>query len=114
MNEAPVSDWSALHHLSERRAFVTKRHRLAFRGVRLQKEREQQLMHTDADFASCPSCRALLFNPERGFNEDSPLPQNALRALNDGAWPLSLQSGSKHCIYLALPTTDARPLCAGI
>ena len=70
-------------------------------------------MHTDADF-SLPVTVAspLLFDPERGFDDNSPLVQNALRAAKHG-WRMAVElyNPSKHCVYLALPTTDGeKPL----
>ena len=74
-------------------------------------------MHTDADFSLPVSTHApLLFDPERGFNDNSPLVQNALRAAKRG-WRMAVElyNPSKHCVYLALPTTDGeKPPCARI
>ena len=70
-------------------------------------------MHTDADFSlPVPAASPLLFDPERGFDIDSPLVQNALRAAKRG-WRMAVElyNPSKHCIYLALPTSDGeKPL----
>ena len=70
-------------------------------------------MHTDADFSlPVPSAAPLLFDPERGFDNDSPLVQNALRAAKHG-WRMAVElyNPSRHCVYLALPTSDGeKPL----
>ena len=113
MNEAPVSDWSALSttYLSDAPSLQAAQACLS--AAYVYRKNEQQLMHTDADFSlPVPVAAPLLFNPERGFNEDSPLIQNALRAAKRG-WRMAVElyNPSKHCIYLALPTTDGeKPL----
>ena len=113
MNEAPVSDWNALctTYLSDARSLQAAQACLS--AAYVYRKNEQQLMHTDADF-SLPVTVAspLLFDPERGFNEDSLLVQNALRAAKRG-WRMAVElyNPSKHCIYLALPTSDGeKPL----
>ena len=113
MNEAPVSDWNALSttYLSDAPSLQAAQACLSTAYV--YRKNEQQLMHTDADF-SLPVTGAapLLFDPERGFDEDSPLVQNALRAAKRG-WRMAVElyNPSKHYIYLALPTTDGeKPL----
>ena len=113
MNEAPVSDWSALSttYLSDAPSLQAAQACLS--AAYVYRKNEQQLMHTDADFSlPVPVASPLLFDPERGFNEDSPLIQNALRAAKRG-WRMAVElyNPSKHCIYLALPTTDGeKPL----
>ena len=113
MNEAPVSDWNALctTYLSDAPSLQAAQACLS--AAYVYRKNEQQLMHTDADFSlPVPVASPLLFDPERGFNEDSPLIQNALRAAKRG-WRMAVElyNPSKHCIYLALPTTDGeKPL----
>ena len=113
MNEAPVSDWSALSttYLSDTPSLQIAQACLS--AAYVYRKNEQQLMHTDADFSLPVSTHApLLFDPERGFDDDSPLVQNALRAAKRG-WRMAVElyNPSKHCIYLALPTTDGeKPL----
>lgn len=113
MNEAPVSDWSALSttYLSDAPSLQAAQACLS--AAYVYRKNEQQLMHTDADFSLPVSTHApLLFDPERGFDDDSPLVQNALRAAKRG-WRMAVElyNPSKHCIYLALPTTDGeKPL----
>lgn len=113
MNEAPVSDWNALctTYLSDAPSLQAAQACLS--AAYVYRKNEQQLMHTDADF-SLPVTVAspLLFDPERGFNDNSPLVQNALRAAKHG-WRMAVElyNPSKHCVYLALPTTDGeKPL----
>ena len=113
MNEAPVSDWSALSttYLSDAPSLQAAQACLS--AAYVYRKNEQQLMHTDADF-SLPVTGAapLLFDPECGFDDNSPLVQNALRAAKHG-WRMAVElyNPSKHCIYLALPTTDVgKPL----
>ncbi len=113
MNEAPVSDWSALSttYLSDTPSLQIAQACLS--AAYVYRKNEQQLMHTDADFSLPVSTHApLLFDPERGFDDDSPLVQNALRAAKRG-WRMAVElyNPSKHCVYLALPTTDGeKPL----
>ena len=113
MSEAPVSDWSALSttYLSDAPSLQAAQACLS--AAYVYRKNEQQLMHTDADFSLPVSTRApLLFDPERGFDDNSPLVQNALRAAKRG-WRMAVElyNPSKHCIYLALPTTDGeKPL----
>ncbi len=113
MNEAPVSDWNALctTYLSDAPSLQAAQACLS--AAYVYRKNEQQLMHTDADFSlPVPVASPLLFNPERGFNEDSPLIQNALRAAKRG-WRIAVElyNPSTHCVYLALPTTDGeKPL----
>ena len=113
MNEAPVSDWNALSttYLSDAPSLQAAQACLS--AAYVYRKNEQQLMHTDADFSLPVSTHApLLFDPEHGFDEDSPLVQNALRAAKRG-WRMAVElyNPSKHCIYLALPTTDGeKPL----
>lgn len=113
MNEAPVSDWNALSttYLSDAPSLQAAQACLS--AAYVYRKNEQQLMHTDADF-SLPVTGAapLLFDPECGFDDNSPLVQNALRAAKHG-WRMAVElyNPSKHCIYLALPTTDVgKPL----
>ena len=113
MNEAPVSDWNALctTYLSDAPSLQAAQACLS--AAYVYRKNEQQLMHTDADF-SLPVLGAapLLFDPECGFDDDSPLVQNALRAAKHG-WRMAVElyNPSRHCIYLALPTTDGeKPL----
>ena len=113
MNEAPVSDWNALSttYLSDAPSLQAAQACLS--AAYVYRKNEQQLMHTDADFSLPVSTHApLLFDPERGFNDNSPLVQNALRAAKRG-WRMAVElyNPSKHCVYLALPTTDGeKPL----
>lgn len=113
MSEAPVSDWSALSttYLSDAPSLQAAQACLS--AAYVYRKNEQQLMHTDADFSLPVSTRApLLFDPERGFDDNSPLVQNALRAAKRG-WRMAVElyNPSKHCVYLALPTTDGeKPL----
>ena len=113
MNEAPVSDWNALYttYLSDAPSLQAAQACLS--AAYVYRKNEQQLMHTDADF-SLPVTAAspLLFDPECGFDDNSPLVQNALRAAKRG-WRMAVElyNPSRHCIYLALPTTDGeKPL----
>ena len=113
MNEAPVSDWNALctTYLSDAPSLQAAQACLS--AAYVYRKNERQLMHTDADFSLPVSTHApLLFDPERGFDDNSPLVQNALRAAKRG-WRMAVElyNPSKHCIYLALPTTDGeKPL----
>ena len=113
MNEAPVSDWSALSttYLSDAPSLQAAQACLS--AAYVYRKNEQQLVHTDADFSlPVPAAAPLLFDPERGFNDNSPLAQNALRAAKRG-WRMAVElyNPSKHCVYLALPTTDGeKPL----
>ena len=113
MNEAPVSDWNALctTYLSDAPSLQAVQACLS--AAYVYRKNEQQLMHTDADFSlPVPAAAPLLFDPERGFNDNSPLAQNALRAAKRG-WRMAVElyNPSKHCVYLALPTTDGeKPL----
>ena len=113
MNEAPVSDWNALctTYLSDAPSLQAAQACLS--AAYVYRKNEQQLMHTDADFSlPVPVASPLLFNPERGFDDNSPLVQNALRAAKHG-WRMAVElyNPSKHCVYLALPTTDGeKPL----
>lgn len=113
MNEAPVSDWNALctTYLSDAPSLQAAQACLS--AAYVYRKNEQLLMHTDADFSLPVSGAApLLFDPERGFDDDSPLVQNALRAAKHG-WRMAVElyNPSKHCIYLALPTSDGeKPL----
>ena len=113
MNEAPVSDWNALSttYLSDAPSLQAAQACLS--AAYVYRKNEQQLMHTDADFSlPVPAASPLLFDPERGFDIDSPLVQNALRAAKRG-WRMAVElyNPSKHCIYLALPTSDGeKPL----
>ncbi|MDU5217724.1 MAG: hypothetical protein E6191_04960 [Atopobium sp.] len=113
MNEAPVSDWNALSttYLSDAPSLQAAQACLS--AAYVYRKNEQQLMHTDADFSlPVPGATPLLFNPERGFDNDSPLVQNALRAAKRG-WRMAVElyNPSKHCVYLALPTSDGeKPL----
>lgn len=108
MNEAPVSDWNALSttYLSDAPSLQAAQACLS--AAYVYRKNEQQLMHTDADFSlPVPGAAPLLFDPECGFDDDSPLVQNALRAAKRG-WRMAVElyNPSKHCVYLALPTTD--------
>ena len=113
MSEAPVSDWSALSttYLSDAPSLQAAQACLS--AAYVYRKNEQQLMHTDADFSlPVPGAAPLLFDPECGFDDDSPLVQNALRAAKHG-WRMAVElyNPSKHCVYLALPTTDGeKPL----
>lgn len=113
MNEAPVSDWNALSttYLSDAPSLQAAQACLS--AAYVYRKNEQQLMHTDADFSlPVPGAAPLLFNSERGFDNDSPLVQNALRAAKHG-WRMAVElyNPSKHCVYLALPTSDGeKPL----
>ena len=113
MSEAPVSDWSALSttYLSDAPSLQAAQACLS--AAYVYRKNEQQLMHTDADFSlPVPAATPLLFDPERGFDDNSPLVQNALRAAKRG-WRMAVElyNPSKHCIYLALPTSDGeKPL----
>ena len=113
MNEAPVSDWNALctTYLSDAPSLQAAQACLS--AAYVYRKNEQQLMHTDADFSlPVPGAAPLLFDPECGFDDDSPLVQNALRAAKHG-WRMAVElyNPSKHCVYLALPTTDGeKPL----
>ncbi len=108
MNEAPVSDWNALSttYLSDAPSLQAAQACLS--AAYVYRKNEQQLMHTDADFSlPVPGAAPLLFDPERGFDDDSPLVQNALRAAKRG-WRMAVElyNPSRHCVYLALPTSD--------
>lgn len=108
MNEAPVSDWNALctTYLSDSPSLQVAQACLS--AAYVYRKNEQQLMHTDADFSlPVPVAAPLLFDPERGFDDNSPLVQNALRAAKHG-WRMAVElyNPSKHCVYLALPTFD--------
>lgn len=113
MNEAPVSDWNALSttYLSDAPSLQAAQACLS--AAYICRKNEQQLMHTDADFSlPVPGAAPLLFDPERGFDDDSPLVQNALRAAKRG-WRMAVElyNPSRHCVYLALPTSDGeKPL----
>ena len=113
MNEAPVSDWNALctTYLSDAPSLQAAQACLSASYV--YRKNEQQLMHTDADFSlPVPGAAPLLFDPECGFDDDSPLVQNALRAAKHG-WRMAVElyNPSRHCVYLALPTSDGeKPL----
>lgn len=113
MNEAPVSDWNALSttYLSDAPSLQAAQACLS--AAYVYRKNEQQLMHTDADFSlPVPGAAPLLFDPECGFDDDSPLVQNALRAAKHG-WRMAVElyNSSRHCVYLALPTSDGeKPL----
>ena len=113
MNEAPVSDWNALSttYLSDAPSLQAAQACLS--AAYVYRKNEQQLMHTDADFSlPVPGFAPLLFDPERGFDDESPLVQNALRTAKHG-WRMAVElyNPSKHCVYLALPTSDGeKPL----
>ena len=113
MNEAPVSDWNALSttYLSDAPSLQAAQACLS--AAYVYRKNELQLMHTDADFSlPVPAVTPLLFDPECGFDDNSPLVQNALRAAKRG-WRMAVElyNPSKHCIYLALPTSDGeKPL----
>lgn len=113
MNEAPVSDWNALSttYLSDAPSLQAAQACLS--AAYVYRKNEQQLMHTDADFSlPVPGAAPLLFDPECGFDDDSPLVQNALRAAKHGwCMAVELYNPSRHCVYLALPTSDGeKPL----
>ena len=113
MSEAPVSDWSALSttYLSDVPSLQAAQACLS--AAYVYRKNEQQLMHTDADFSLPVSTHApLLFDPEREFDDNSPLVQNALRVAKHG-WRMAVElyNPSRHCVYLALPTSDGeKPL----
>ena len=113
MNEAPVSDWNALYttYLSDAPSLQAAQACLS--AAYVYRKNELQLMHTDADFSlPVPGAAPLLFDPECGFDDDSPLVQNALRAAKHG-WRMAVElyNPSRHCVYLALPTSDGeKPL----
>lgn len=113
MSEAPVSDWNALctTYLSDAPSLQAAQACLS--AAYVYRKNEQQLMHTDADFSLPVTVTSpLLFDPECGFNDNSPLVQNALRAAKRG-WRMAVElyNPSKHCVYLALPTSDGeKPL----
>ena len=113
MNEAPVSDWNALSttYLSDAPSLQAAQACLS--AAYVYRKNEQQLMHTDADFSlPVPGAAPLLFDSECGFDDDSPLVQNALRAAKHG-WRMAVElyNPSRHCVYLALPTSDGeKPL----
>ena len=113
MNEAPVSDWNALSttYLSDAPSLQAAQACLS--AAYVYRKNEQRLMHTDADFSlPVPGAAPLLFDPECGFDDDSPLVQNALRAAKHG-WRMAVElyNPSRHCVYLALPTSDGeKPL----
>ena len=113
MNEDPVSDWNALSttYLSDAPSLQAAQACLS--AAYVYRKNELQLMHTDADFSlPVPAVTPLLFDPECGFDDNSPLVQNALRAAKRG-WRMAVElyNPSKHCIYLALPTSDGeKPL----
>lgn len=113
MNEAPVSDWNALSTTYLCDAPSLQAAQACLSAVYVYRKNEQQLMHTDADFSlPVPGVAPLLFDPERGFDDESPLVQNAQRSAKRG-WRMAVElyNPSKHCIYLALPTSDGeKPL----
>ena len=113
MNEAPVSDWNTLSTTYLNDAPSLQAAQACLSAAYVYRKNEQQLMHTDADFSlPVPVAAPLLFNPERGFDDNSPLVQNALRAAKRG-WRMAVElyNPSKHCVYLALPTSDGeKPL----
>ena len=113
MNEATVSDWNALSTTYLSDASSLQAAQACLSAAYVYRKNEQQLMHTDADFSlPVPGAVPLLFDPERGFDNDSPLVQNALRAAKRG-WRMAVElyNPSKHCVYLALPTSDGeKPL----
>ena len=113
MNEAPVSDWNALSTTYLCDAPSLQAAQACLSAVYVYRKNEQQLMHTDADFSlPVPGVAPLLFDPERGFDDESPLVQNAQRSAKHG-WRMAVElyNPSKHCIYLALPTSDGeKPL----
>ena len=113
MNEAPVSDWNALSTTYLCDAPSLQAAQACLSAAYVYRKNEQQLMHTDADFSlPVPGAAPLLFDPECGFDDDSPLVQNALRAAKHG-WRMAVElyNPSRHCVYLALPTSDGeKPL----
>ena len=113
MNEAPVSDWNALSTTYLCDAPSLQAAQACLSAAYVYRKNEQQLMHTDADFSlPVPGVAPLLFDPERGFDDESPLVQNAQRSAKRG-WRMAVElyNPSKHCIYLALPTSDGeKPL----
>ena len=113
MSEAPVSDWSALSTTYLSNASSLQAAQACLSAAYVYRKNEQQLMHTDADFSlPVPGAAPLLFDPECGFDDDSPLVQNALRAAKHG-WRMAVElyNPSRHCVYLALPTSDGeKPL----
>ena len=113
MNEAPVSDWNALSATYLGDAPSLQAAQACLSAAYVYRKNEQQLMHTDADFSlPVPGATPPLFDPERGFYDDSPLVQNALRSAKRG-WRMAVElyNPSKHCVYLALPTSDGeKPL----
>ena len=113
MNEAPVSDWNALSTTYLSNAPSLQAAQACLSAAYVYRKNEQQLMHTDADFSlPVPDATPPLFDPERGFYDDSPLVQNALRSAKRG-WRMAVElyNPSKHCVYLALPTSDGeKPL----
>ena len=113
MNEAPVSDWNALSTTYLCDAPSLQAAQACLSAAYVYRKNEQQLMHTDADFSlPVPGAAPLLFDPECGFDDDSPLVQNALRAAKHG-WRMAVElyNPSRHFVYLALPTSDGeKPL----
>lgn len=113
MNEAPVSDWNALCTTYLNDAPSLQAAQACLSAAYVYRKNEQQLMHTDADFSlPVPGAAPLLFDSECGFDDDSPLVQNALRAAKHG-WRMAVElyNLSRHCVYLALPTSDGeKPL----
>lgn len=113
MNEAPVSDWNALctTYLSDAPSLQAAQACLS--SAYVYRKNEQQLIHTDVDFSlPVPVAEPLLFDHKRKFDDNSPLVQNALRAAKHG-WRMAVElyNPSKHCVYLALPTSDGeKPL----
>ena len=108
MNEAPVSDWNALSTTYLCDAPSLRAAQACLSAAYVYRKNEQQLIHTDADFSlPVPGVAPLLFDPERGFDDESPLVQNAQRSAKRG-WRMAVElyNPSKHCVYLALPTTD--------
>lgn len=113
MNEAPVSNWNALSTIYLSDAPSLQAAQACLSAAYVYRKNEQQLMHTDADFSlPVPGAAPLLFDPECGFDDDSSLVQNALRAAKHG-WRMAVElyNPSRHCVYLALPTSDGeKPL----
>ena len=113
MNEAPVSDWNALctTYLSDAPSLQAAQACLS--AAYVYRKNEQQLIHTDADFSlPVPVASPLLFDSDCGFDDNSPLVQNALRTAKRG-WRMAVElyNPSKCCTYLALPTSDGeKPL----
>ena len=113
MNEAPVSDWNALctTYLSDAPSLQAAQACLS--AAYVYRKNEQQLIYTDADFSlPVPVASPLLFDSDCGFDDNSPLVQNALRAAKRG-WRMAVElyNPSKCCTYLALPTSDGeKPL----